>query len=440
MKRIFQTASLLQLCTALFFLSASRVPAFSLESENDSLCIRSIVVVGNEKTRDYIILREMRSRPGQPLDWDVLQADRKRIENLLLFNRVDIQAFELTDGVAVLVVVVERWYLFPAPIFYANEHDMKKLSYGLAFIHQNFRGQAIVLQASAWGGFNPGFDFSAQNPWIGGSANLYAGIQVYTKKIRSRVLKVERFYETHRGISLTLGKRWGHHFYTSAQCGYRTIGFPDDFVWLTSGDAPVEHLPSIGLSLRYDRRDRIAYPRSGLYLSGYGVKIIGNRRVDSLQSGMDARVYLPLGAGISLAARSAADIILGNRPQYLWYTIGYSERVRGRFHQRAAADSRALGSLELRFPLVPITHVSFGEDEFISAYAQDMPFGVSGAFFYDGAVLWRRSTPPASATWLDGWGLGLHFHLPYIHLLRIEAAWNSLEGKPEYLVDIGVWF
>ncbi len=415
-------------------------PNSAVRADGDSLRICTVVVAGNEKTQEAVILREMRSQVGQIYDSRLVLADQKRIENLLLFNRVEIMPIPTDEGMSLLVLVVERLYFFPAPVLFANEHDVEKLSYGLALIHQNLFGRAISLNAAGWGGYNPGGQLQLRHPWIGGSNNLFAQIEVFWKKRETHILITDRFDETHRGVVMAMGKRWGHHFYSSVQAGYRTIEFPAEYDRSIIGGDTVEKLPSVGVSLRYDGRDRLTYPKSGFYLEGYGQKIIGNMDVKSIQCGTDGRIYLPLGAGVSVAMRGAADFLLGDQPQFLWQSIGFDERVRGRFEQCAAADSRLLGSVELRLPILPIRYISLPPDDLLALFAQEMPIGLSAGIFYDGAALWQNQSPLQKAEWLDGWGIGLHFHLPYIHLLRFEAAWNSRQGKPEYLLDLSVWF
>ena len=83
--------------------------------------IRLILLQGNEKTRDEIILREMKLRQGDKLDLEELQRDELRIQNLGIFNRVEIDVVPTNEGAILVVSVSEMWYIYPYPIIFRNE-------------------------------------------------------------------------------------------------------------------------------------------------------------------------------------------------------------------------------------------------------------------------------------------------------------------------------
>ena len=74
--------------------------------------IEEIKVEGNQKTQDYIILREIHQEINTELNESNLIEDKNRIYNLGLFSSVDIQ---VVDNIY-LVTVSEMWYLWPFPI------------------------------------------------------------------------------------------------------------------------------------------------------------------------------------------------------------------------------------------------------------------------------------------------------------------------------------
>jgi outer membrane protein assembly factor BamA len=409
------------------------------QEQPDSLIVREIIVLGNEKTREYVIRRELKTKIGQPLDYSLLEQDRKRIQNLQLFNKVVIEPVATGDGVALLVVVAERWYIFPYPILFYNERDVKKLSYGGGVVHQNFRGMATIIGLSAWFGFNPGFQLYYRNPYFNRDHELYTSFGLYSRKLKSLATNVERFDETHRGGTFGLGKRWGYHTFTTLTMGYRRISFPESFKeWSHSKDG-VDHLPSLSLGLKYDNRDLIEYPKSGWFAEINVNKVHFPGEIDYTQLGFDLRVYIPLFFRSALAARVAYNRVNGDTPFYAKTYVGYSERIRGQFGLRRAGQQRALGSLELRIPIIPVTYFSLGGEGLLGDYSNNLPFGISAGIFYDGAALWTTQEMTEWNTLIEGYGLGIHFHLPYIQLLRVERAWDPL-GHQQWIVDVGVWF
>ena len=91
-------------------------------SHPDKVVINNIFIVGNEKTRKNIILREIDLNTGVVYDWDelisMIQADQQKIYNLQLFTSVEITPLLTdTEQIELLVSVTERWYIIPNIIF-----------------------------------------------------------------------------------------------------------------------------------------------------------------------------------------------------------------------------------------------------------------------------------------------------------------------------------
>ena len=407
-------------------------------TSNDSLIIQRIILVGNEKTQDKVILRELESEAGKPLDFNVLQQDQKRLLNLNLFTRVDIQPVQTEAGVALIVFVAERWYIFPLPILFYTERDVEKLSYGFGIVHENFRGAATYVQASGWLGYNPGFELVYRNPWIGGGQHLFSQITLYSKNLKTLAILDERFEEKHRGLSLTLGKRWGHHLYASLTAGYRRVELPENDAGLAASPDGVDHLPSLGCAFRYDTRDLYAYPRKGIYFSVFANESL-YRSTQILQLGQDTRYYLPLWSSVILGGRLATDLVRGDVPVYEMLYLGYSERIRGHFDSRYSGRNRVMSSLSLRFPILPVRYLNLDAGGLLPVYSNNLPFGISGALFADTGAVWQTWSALDRDDFLSGYGFGLHVHLPYIDLFRIDFAYDT-KGHREMILDIGVWF
>jgi hypothetical protein len=86
------------------------------------LNVSRIFIIGNERTREKIILRELSLKTGDVVfsaDLEsILDLDRKKLLNTRLFNTVEIRSVELDVAtVDIIIELNERWYTFPAPIF-----------------------------------------------------------------------------------------------------------------------------------------------------------------------------------------------------------------------------------------------------------------------------------------------------------------------------------
>ena len=421
-------------------LSSSSGVASPQTTADDSLVITGIFFAGNEKTKDEVLYRELKSKVGRPLDPELLLEDQKRIQNLRLFTRVEVQPMRTDNGVVIVFYVAERWYIFPYPILFYNEGDVKKLSAGAGLVHQNFRGLNSTVAASFWLGYNDGIDVYYSNPWIWGEKQFFFKLGFFAERKRSKNLKYERFDEEHLGMALSLGKRFGYHTFLSSSIGYRVLNVDQEYAEITASKNGSDRIPSLGVSFTYDTRDLHEYPKSGWYISSYVTKYANFSQVDFLKSGIDVRRYTPICKGVSLASRAAADLAGGNMPIYENNYLGYSERIRGHFDLKREGQNRLLGNVELRFPILKVRYMNLGgAQKALGSYGSNLPFGISGGIFFDTGAVWDKDITLTEGRFLSGYGAGLHFHVPYVDVVRLEYAFDTRQNG-ELIMDVLVRF
>lgn len=403
--------------------------------------IVAMVVQGNRRTKAETILREMSTDVGDSLDHEVLEADRKRIQNLGLFDRVEIRTLSLEKGVLLLINVSERWYFFPFPIFFYNENDVKKLSYGLGLVHLNLRGRAEQMQFAGWLGYNPGVQAMYHNPWIFGNAHLFTTPRFYFLRQRSKSFQIadREVDERQVGGSWTIGKRFGLRTFVSVTLGYRRVKFDPPVPGETLGPAGDDRLPEVGLNFLYDARDLFEYPRQGMLLRIFGRRVgFGDPNIHYWRYGVDVRAYQPLFGGLSLCLRAHTDLSSGRLPIYDRVFFGFDNRIRGHYYRKIEGENSLAGSGELRLPLLPIRYHDLNTG-FLGQYSRTLKFGVSLAVFADTGTLWFQGQDITAHKFLSGYGASLDVHLPYVELMRVGYAIND-EGKGEGMVVLGVSF
>ncbi len=396
--------------------------------------IVSIEITGNKKTKSSVIFREMEQKKGDLLDLDKIEADRKRIQNLNLFNRVIIVGQPDERGVRLIVSVTEQWYLFPYPILHINEKDWSKISYGVGLTHLNFRGRAETLSFEASLGYNPKVELSYSNPWIAGRHNLLTSMNGFYNRKKSKHFEGEDVKENHIGGNWTLGKRYGHHRYTMLYLGYREITFSPPVSGQTISSSGKDRFPIAGMGLYWDYRDLAEYPHTGWRLSLFAFKAgYGSIPVNYSWTGIEIWKYFPVFNRATLALRGSVSLSQGKVPLYDRIYLGYSERIRGHFFEKFEGENRALAGLAFRFPLIPIRYYDLSDVEYLS----DLKFGISMGFFVETGTVWFQNEKIKSNMLLSGYGFGLHFHFPYIYVLRVDLAFDE-ERDAQVIVDLGV--
>ena len=95
--------------------------------------VTDIVVIGNDHTKENVIIRELLFNEGDTLTWFLLDRSRQRVLNLHLFNQVEMQVYpKENDELLLIIDVTERLYFYPVPILTMRERDWSKWSYGLS--------------------------------------------------------------------------------------------------------------------------------------------------------------------------------------------------------------------------------------------------------------------------------------------------------------------
>ena len=405
--------------------------------DQESVRIGKISVQGNFKTKRSVLIRELEFRSGELVQKEQLEQARKRIENLNLFNRV-VFHFEENDGNKDLIITVwERWYLYPAPIFFMNEHDWDKLSYGLGILHANFRGRAENLWLAGWLGYNPGLTFSYSNRWFGGKHRLYTNISLQSQKVESKTLIVPDQTEYHRAVSVLFGKKYGIHWYSDVELKMNFISTDDRLAWQT--DNSQDRIFSAIFKIQMDTRDLWQYPRQGRKtVLSFRRSFLVNGSAAFNKWKLDWREYRTFW-DITLAGRIFGETTQQHLPIYEHLFLGYGERIRGYFQKIYEGENRILTSFELRFPLLKEKYYQIPSDSWLISYFQQMKYSIYFTLFRDAGAVWYQDENLQSKHWQSGMGMGINFILPYSNILRLEYAFDE-SGQGEYILDVNAAF
>jgi outer membrane protein assembly factor BamA len=407
----------------------------SVSHKTEDEKVNYIKLVGNKKTKDYIILREMLIKIGDAVDSSKIEIDRKRIENLGIFNRVEISRFEDT----LLVEVTEQWYILPIFYFDVKEHNFNKLSYGGGITWLNFRGRNEQLTFAGLFGYNPQFFIRYTNPWILDDKKIYIGTTLYKAFVANKSTFYSNFQEEWIGGSLNLGKRFGYYLHTNLDIEYHVVELDSDFKNLTLSKNGTDKLPILRLKIRYDTRDFFEYPHMGSHLYFWiEKKGFPNSAPEYSFYGFDLRRYFPVNSS-TLATRWMINISKNKVPIYDRNYWGYTNKIRGHFYKIFEGENIMGGEIELRFPIYKVRYFSWEDAPIFKEYYKNLKFGVNGAIFTDTGIVWFQKEKIKLQNFNSGIGVGMHIILPYNNLIRIEYAFNE-KFRGEFIFDLKLMF
>ena len=406
--------------------------------------IDTVVIIGNEKTKSYVILDEMVLRPGIEVSEQSLEYDRNRIYSLGLFNRVDLRCDSLDGRHFLHVDVSERWYIIPLPVFGFAEGDVNKPYYGGGLLHNNFRGRNQKLFGLVTFGYNPSLNLSFHDPQIDRENNLYFSVNLSFARVRNKS-EIESavsgdFNERHYSIGATLGKRLSLYQTAGLSVGYQVVQIDEYRPGRTVSPDGRDHFLFAGISYSYDSRDLREYASTGRFLllavTKYG---FGESRLSFTRFNLDTRMYVPLPLDLTFATRVHGTVVSGSFiPTYARAYFGYGERIRGYYRTVLEGEDMLGASVELRYHLLKPRTIHFTAIPLPPEFSI-WRFGISLALFGDTGVTWFRGDPLQLTDFSSGYGGGIHFLLPYSAVIRTEYAWNEL-SQGQFILGIKTSF
>lgn len=407
---------------------------------DSALVVDGIVVVGNETTKEYVILREMSIRVGGPLTTELIDNDKGRIYSLELFNSVDIDYTCEGNRATVFVRVSERWYIFPVPIIGFKYRDLEKLYYGLGIIHRNFRGRNEKVFASFALGFDRWISLSYQNPKISADDDVFFQGYASQSHLQNQNVAQGLYDQRVSALNATLGKRFGLYATFFGSFSYDRWSISDPMEGRTASRTGIDEFFSIGFRYLYDSRDVREYATKGEVLSFSVTKFgLGWSEVDLLRHRFDLRGYRPLDDGLSVCARAFGSFIVGGvTPPYLQSYFGYDERLRGYFKTVFQGEHSVGSSVELRIPVLLPRYLRL-RTPYLPPEFSVWRYGLYIGVFADAGKIWYRTESFSRTPWRSGFGVGLHFLLPYSIVVRTECALNNM-GRRDLILDLGASF
>ena len=293
----------------------------------DSVFVRQVLIKGNIRTKDKIILREVGVHSGDSLNKatlvEVLENDRRKIVNTNLFITVNIAVVDIGESVIdIEIEVKERLYFVAFPVFYLadrnfnewwyeHKRDLRRTIYGVYSKHSNLTGNNDQLKLRAEFGFVPNFEVAYSTPYLDKALTkrISVGVLYVMNKtmayrtwqdklqfVQSETKQRERLY-----IYSVFSQRKGFYqsqqlelSYTKVQIGDTVAVLNPDYL-LNAQQKQNYFLASYAYI--YDKRDNRQYALGGYHVSfqasKYGLLPSDNINVFSLAAGFTQ--YFSLG-------------------------------------------------------------------------------------------------------------------------------------------------
>ena len=396
--------------------------------------VDSITVTGNKDTRDFVILREMETRPGDVLAERIIRRDIRFITDLSPFATVEVRADSTTPGHSALRIhVTERPGLLIKSILPIVQYDfVTGINYGVRWTDKNFRGRLenLNFQYTRNERDDDRATFSWFTPWIGWRhIGLGAGVAYFNRGDNSdeEVLLEAVSYFTFLSLPLTDSRiRFANLQTTFAVNKTRTGALGQ------SSDNETIFQPSIGYV--FDSRDSGLRPRHGgrFQLTLFNNFPIEGARAPYYRVINDLRLFHPLRPQWVLAGYSNFNYQFGDFPDYSIIRLGGSGTLRGVPNGRWEGFHRWIQTVELRYLFIP-------KRVFWVPFFKYIDYGLGSVLFADGGIVWQDQGSFSWNNYHGSVGLGLRIYSPIRDVVRLDWGFN-VHGEQRFTLAMGPRF
>lgn len=388
--------------------------------------LEGFAVKGNTKTKDRVILREMRLKIGEPFDVKKARRSMQRIYNLGFFEDVNMK---LNPGEAPGSVILEadvvekRTGNFGIGAGYSSSDGFVGM---LNVGDTNFRGMgdavSLLYEMSGDDTDAHGFVFSYRRPWLDskettGSLRIYNRTYEYDDYDTEGNLQ-EEYMRKYSGAEITLGRPVNEYSTNFITLRNRT----DTYVHHKSGanrstprwkawrDANFGTTRSITLQRVTDTRDNIYNPTSGGRMSleaefaGFG----GDFNYQKFTA--EDKRFFKVGRAQTIALRGQLGYARGSISESNLYKLGGQDSLRGYRDDQFRGTHLFLATAEYRFPIVN---------------------KVQGAVFTDWGNAWSGERLPNTIK--GSVGVGLQLETP-VGPIRLDYGRGSDGGRVHFSV------
>lgn len=376
--------------------------------------IKDIKITGNEKTKDYVIRRELDVQPGDVFDLNQVQSDLLNIYNLGLFTNIErrVEHAETDSNEVNLIIDVEekKSALFNGGGGYSTKNGW----FGYVEIgEENLFGRAQRVSLKYEFGQVSNYKLSFYDPWAFGEEFSF-GIDLYSTtsdNIKDPVNDSE-YTKNAKGGSIKIFKPLAGNITGMLKFKYENtfIVWKDPDIDDESGDNR-----SLTLSVVRDTTDNPFAPTTGgkdIVSLEYAGQMLGGD-YNYTKYSLDIRRYYPGFSDDQMwAFRLKGGFSTGNLPFHEEFKIGGGETLRGYDPNSLSGSKMLLINAEYRFPLVE---------------------NLQGTVFTDLGTAWGKTSEIQFDDLKSSFGVGLRMNTP-LGQIRLDYAFGEEGGMPHFSI------
>ncbi|VBB09257.1 surface antigen variable number [Lucifera butyrica] len=342
--------------------------------------LEGIVVKGNEKTKDYVITREMKLKPGEPFNVKDARRSMQKVYNLGYFEDVNMKLNPGREPNAVVLetdVTEQKTGTFTIGGGYSQADGLIGI---IEVGDNNFRGTGDKVKLHwEFGGNTVGnhnYELSYTRPWLDDKQtslgfSVYDMTNEYTDYNEGGSER-STYYRNGRGWNITLGRpsddytqnyitlkhrRDTYEGYVSGPVDYQATSGSSNYDSYYSSPSYLQNnfglTNSIQLQRIYDTRDNVFDPTEGQMVSltaEFAGRMLGGD-FDYNKYTAETRHYYKVGNAQVVAVRLNMGYATGNMPESQEFAVGGADTLRGYNDEQFKGNKMLTATAEYRFPI-----------------------------------------------------------------------------------------
>ncbi|MEN6568198.1 MAG: BamA/TamA family outer membrane protein [Veillonellales bacterium] len=402
--------------------------------------LEGIQVKGNDKTKNYVITREMKLKPGEPFNAKDARRSMQKVYNLGYFEDVNMKLNPGKEPNAVVLeadVVEQKTGTFSIGGGYSKSDGMVGI---IELGDTNFHGTGDQVKIHWEFGGNAesvsngkNYEFSYTHPWLD-AKQTSLGFNFYnmTNEYTDYDGETERsdYYKKRKGWDVTFGRPQDEYTtnyitlkhrddvyvqpvsgvdYSGASTDTKTTDFLSKYPNYLKDNFGVTR--SVTLMRVYDSRDNVFNPTEGKRTSlsaEFAGRTFGGD-FDFNKYTAENRNYFKVGHAQVVAVRLMTGYATGNLPEDGEFSLGGADSLRGYEDDEFKGDKMMAATVEYRFPLAK---------------------KVQGVFFTDAGKTWNEDSYQISDLKV-GVGFGVRISTP-IGPIKLDYGKGSEGGRTHF--------
>ena len=437
-------------------------------NSKNNLKINKIIIEGNDKTKEEIILRELSFKENDSISivnfQSIIEEDKRKLINTDLFNEVEIKFLLIKENnIDIKIEVIEGVFWSPNIIFELSDrnfndwwvnfnHDFKRINYGLGFEHSNISGRSDEVFLLATFGFIREYEFEYFNPYITkkqkGGIEFNFNLKDQNHLEYNAINHIPVFYKSKKSLNKTLSTyieyshRESFYNYHYFKLKYQNTKINDSTKILNDNYINTkENLNQFFMvSYEFDRdfRDIKNYPLKGFRLNALiektGLGIFGD--INKLKARIYYSKYFELNKKFYYSFNLYSYISSKNQPYYLYED---ENNVRGYQTYLIQGYSNAIYRNTIKKELFNKT---WNIEKYNLKKFKTLPFRIYGKIFFDSGYVWgysNNNNTKYTNKLIYSTGLGLDFVGIKNYSFSTEFSRNA-ENKYNFYINFEIDF